>query len=188
MVPNDKKPSQSRAFYLIGGSLAALIIGFLISLTWGWILWNKPLWSGRVEAFAVHTLGDTWERQSRKLAGTHAVDCGRVRAHRSPDAATACALRAFHDSKPFRVRYDLRGIDSDVSAGLVYTPEGTMYGLVFDGDPEGQGGTSWSKQRTDKTPCPLPLHLYVNSNGRVNCFSKEVVPPHDIMSPNFESY
>ncbi|MGA3056219.1 MAG: hypothetical protein ABSD63_18585 [Candidatus Korobacteraceae bacterium] len=86
------------------------------------------------------------------------------------------------------MRYDLQGIDSDVSAGLVYTPEGKLYGLVFDGDPSGQGGTSWSRQRVEKMACPLPAQMYVNANGRLNCFGKEAVPPHDVMSPNFESY
>lgn len=86
------------------------------------------------------------------------------------------------------MRYDLQGFDSDVSAGLVYTPEGKLYGLEFDGDPFGQGGTSWSRQRAEKTLCPLPIHLYINSNGRLNCFTGKVVPPKDIMSPNFESY
>jgi hypothetical protein len=69
----------------------------------------------------------------------------------------------------------LQGIDSDVSAGLVYTPEGKLYGLVFDGDPLGQGGTSWSRQRVEKVLCPSPFQLYTNPNGRLNCFGKEVI-------------
>jgi hypothetical protein len=86
------------------------------------------------------------------------------------------------------VRYDLQGIDSDVSAGLVYTPERKLYGLVFDGDPAGRGGTSWSRQRVAELACPLPYQVYINPNGRLNCFSKEAVPPRNIMSPNLEPY
>jgi hypothetical protein len=174
--------------YEASGLLAAVvIIGFIGWLNYGWILWNTPAWTRRVEASALRSFGDAWERQSRKLGGPHAVDCGRVRIRSSPDSATQCALNAFHNGKPFRVRYDLQGIDSNVSAGLVYTPEGKMYGLTFDGDPYGQGGTSRSRQRTSQVTCPVPLHLFLNPNCRLNCFSEDVAP-HDVMSPNFESY
>ena len=108
-------------------------------------------------AFAVRSLGDAWERQSQSLSGPHATDCGRVGIRGNPKAATECALRSFREGKPFRVRYDLQGIDSDVSAGLVYTPDGKLYGLVFDGDPAGQGGTSWSRQSVERFTCHVPL-------------------------------
>ena len=187
--PAMKNPSKRRALCAAIGSFAAfLIIGFLVWLNYGWMLWNMPVWRNRIEAVALRRFGDAWERQSRRLSGPYAIDCGRVGVHRSPATATECALKAFYDSKPFRVRYDLQGLDSNVSAGLVYTPAGKMYGLTFDGDPYGRGGTSWSRQRTDQVECPVPLHLYVSSNCRLNCFSKEAVPPHSIMSPNFESY
>jgi len=78
--------------------------------------------------------------------------------------------------------------DSDVSAGLVYTPESKLYGLDFDGDPAGRGGTSLSRQRVEKVECPIPFHVYINPNGRLNCFSKQAVPPHSVMSPNLEPY
>ena len=172
----------------MGSAIATALIGFLIWLNYGWILWNMPVWEKHLGAFALRTLGDAWQSQSQKLSGPYAINCGRVGVFGNPKAATECVLKAFGGGKPFRVRYDLQGIDSDVSAGLVYTPEGTLYEVDFVGDPYGQGGTSWSTQRTDKVPCPMPAHLYVNPNGRLNCFTKEVVPPHDIMSPNFESY
>jgi len=123
-----------------------------------------------VEAFALHALGDDWERQSRKLSGPRAADCGRVGVRGSPTAATECALKAFREGKPFRVRYDLPGIDSDISAGLVYTPEGKLYRLNFDGDPSGgQGGTSWSRQRVGKAACPLPFQIYIDRDSHLNC-------------------
>lgn len=173
----------------MGSAIAtALILGFLIWLNYGWILWNMPAWEGRFGAFALHTFGDAWESQSQKISGPHAINCGRVGVRGNPKVATECALKAFREGKPFRVRYDLQGIDSNVSAGLVYSPEGKLYGLVFDGDPAGQGGTSWSRQRVERVACPVPFQMYVNPNGRLNCFGKDAVPPQDVMSPNFESY
>jgi hypothetical protein len=163
-------------------------VGFAIWLNYGWILWNFPTWKHQVEGYALLRFGDAWEMQSRQLGGPRAAECGRVGIHADPTVASACGLNAFHQGKPFRVRYDLQGVDSNLSAGLVYTPEGKLYGLVFDGDPIGRDGTSWSRQRTEKILCPSPFHLYSNSNGRLNCFDKEAARPHDIMSPNFESY
>ena len=49
---------------------------------------------------------DSMEKQSRKLAGKDAIDCGRVTIGASPKAATDCALKANAEGKPFRVRYD----------------------------------------------------------------------------------
>ena len=169
-------------------SVAGFACAFLVWFNYAWTLWNVPAWRHRLEGVALSTFGDTWERQSRTLIGSHATDCGRVGILSDPTTATECALKAFRARKPFRVRYDLQGIDSAVSAGLVFTPSHTLYALVFDGDPMGGGGTSWSRQRVEKEPCPQPYQLHVNSEGRLNCFQKEAVPPHDVMSPNAESY
>lgn len=165
-----------------------LVIGFVVWLNYGWILWNLPLWQRRAGKIAIATWGDAWEKKSQQLGGPHAINCGRIRIRENPEAATECALRAFRDGTPFRVRYDLRGIDSDVSAGLVYGSDRQLYALTFDGDPSGRGGTSWSRQRATKLLCPLPFRLYVNPNGRANCFTDRAVPPQNIMSPTLESY
>jgi len=198
VVSSGKKPVRRGRLLKVMGSavLATLILGSLIWLNYGWIwiFWNVQMqeknapWKTGFGGLALQAFGDDWERQSRKLSGPHATNCGRVGVRGNPKAATECALKAFREGKPFRVRYDLQGIDSAVSAGLVYTPEGKLYGLDFDGDPAGGGGTSWSRQRVGKMACPLPFQMYVNPNGRLNCFGKEAVPPHDVMSPNSESY
>lgn len=174
---------------LVGGAIVSTFaFAFLIWFNYAWALWSLPAWRYRLEAVALRTLGDAWERESRTLIGSHATDCGRVRIRANPAIATECALKAFRAGKPFRVRYDLQGIDSAVSAGLVFTPDHNLYALEFDGDPMGQGGTSWSRQRVEQEPCPQPYQLLVDPNGRLNCFQKEAVPPPDVMSPNAESY
>jgi hypothetical protein len=138
-----------------------------------------------VNVFASDT--DAMEEGSRKLAGPHAVDCGRVGIDKNPKSATDCALSAFNAGKPFRVRYDLQGIDSSVAAGLVLTPGGKLYGMSFDGDPMGGGGVSKERQRFTTIACPKPVHVSVTQSGRLNCF-----PPSkskgDIMSPTFSPY
>jgi hypothetical protein len=179
---------RRRLLTVSGLIVAALALAFVGWFNYGWLVWNLPPWQRRLEAAALRTFGDAWDRQSRRLSGTHATNCGRVRVRGDPRTATECALQAFRAGRPFRLRYDLQGIDSAVSAGLVYTPDHHMYRLVFDGAPSGQGGISWSRQHVEEEACPEPYQLQVNANGRLNCFGKEPVPPDDVMSPNVEPY
>jgi len=166
-TPENKPLGHKRSFTVFRSAVFVfLAVGFLVWYNCGWILQREK----QAEAFALHTFGDAWERQSRKLSGPHAIDCGHVSYRGNLTGANECALKAFGQRKPFRVRYDLRGLDSDISVGLVYTPDGKLYRLDFDGDPiRGQGGTSWSRQRVGKTACPLPLQMYINRDGYLNC-------------------
>jgi hypothetical protein len=113
---------------------------------------------------------------------------GRVEVQGDPKAATACALKAQSEGRPFRVRYDIMGYDSAVAGGIVRASTGQIYGLSFVGDPSGHGGISLFRQRVNKTPCPQPTHLWVNPKGRINCFQQQLSPPAGLMSPNFEPY
>ena len=132
--------------------------------------------------------GDVMERRSLQLATARAINCGRVEIHNDPKQATECALAANLAGAPFRIRYEIQGIDSDVAGGFVRTPSGQLFALSFDGDPQGGGGTSFVRQRVTVKECPTPYHLYVNPKGRLNCFQQHLSPPASIMSPNFESY
>jgi hypothetical protein len=126
------------------------------------------------------------ELQSTNLAGPDAVDCGRVPVGGDPKVATECALAAQRAGKPFRVRYDIRGIDSFIAVAIVRTPIGIVGTLQYDSDPMGGGGRAHEVVFPKR--CPAPVHLWVNPNGRINCFQKESSPPKDVMSPNAEPY
>jgi hypothetical protein len=111
VVSTGKKPLRRGGLLkVMGSAVVALILGFFVWWNYGWILWNMPAWERRLGAFALHTFGDAWESQSRKLSGPHAANCGRVGVGGNPKAAAECALKAFREGKPFRVRYDLQGI------------------------------------------------------------------------------
>jgi len=133
-------------------------------------------------------VGDRIEQESGLLMGKQGIDCGRVKVSGNPKSATECALKAQAEGKPFRVRYDIMGIDSAVAGGIVRTPAGQLYALSFDGDPAGQGGTSASRQVLGKAQCPQPIHLWVNPKGRINCFQQQLSGPRSVMSPNSEPY
>jgi hypothetical protein len=113
---------------------------------------------------------DLMEKRSQELSGMDSTDCGAVGVRENPQLATKCALRSFSEGKPFRVRYDLMGIDSDVAEGIASSAGGQVYELSFDGDPAGHEGTSRARQRAGVRNCPTPVHLWVNSNGRLECF------------------
>jgi hypothetical protein len=120
--------------------------------------------------------------------GRHGIDCGTVGIKVDPREATDCALKAQREGRPFRVRYNIRGIDSAVAGGVVRTPSGELYALSFVGNTSGTGATSLLEQYSSKSPCPQPYHLWVNSKGRINCFQPDLSYPTDIMSPNREPY
>jgi hypothetical protein len=116
----------------------------------------------------VPVIGDSMDWRSGWMAGLHGIDCGRVRVFGDPRTATACALKAQAEGKPFRVRYDIPGVDCAFAQGIVRTREGGLYALSYVGDPMG-GGISLLRQKADFSPCPQPQHLWVNPEGRINC-------------------
>jgi hypothetical protein len=97
-------------------------------------------------------------------------------------------MKAFLTDKAFRIRYDLQGYESDISAGLVRAKGGRMYTIRFDGDPWGKGGTSLFRQRVVTMECPQPAILRMSVGNRMTCFPAMPAPPSDIMAPNFEPY
>jgi hypothetical protein len=137
--------------------------------------------------YVARVTGDAMDWRSRLLAGFGSVTCGRVPIRGDASAATQCALKANAEGKPFRVTYNIQGIDEEVAGGIVRTPQGRLLGLSFYGCPIGCG-FSFLAQRVTITECPQPYHLYVNPKGRINCFQMGLSYPKDIMSPNFEPY
>ena len=121
--------------------------------------------------------GDLMDWRSHLLSGINSVNCGRVKIGGLASVATRCALQANAERKPFRVIYDLQGVDSWVAGGIVRTRDGRLLSLIYD-------GLSLPFQRIDVKPCPQPYHLYVNSEGRINCFQQEIPYPESLASPN----
>jgi hypothetical protein len=121
---------------------------------------------------------DRLERESKNLAGPSAIDCGRVEISGNPKTATDCALAAQKAGKPFRVRYDLHGVDSEVAVAIVRTPAGIVSTLSYDS----LGVLVFPK------PCPVPVQFSVTRSGRINCFPPDPSKHPDAMSPTAELY
>ena len=117
----------------------------------------------------IQTLGDVMEWKSRSIAGRNALNCGVVPIRGNADAATDCALRAYASHKPFRVRYGLQTYDTVMAAGVVASPDGRVYELIFSGGPP-TGGTDVFRQRVAVNTCPVPASLRRTPKGRISCF------------------
>jgi len=154
-----------------------------------WMLISVPT-VAVMTAIAVHYWNlygpDLLEERVRKIAGSNSINCGRVKIGEAPGAATACALTAHQAGQPFHVRYDIRGIDSQVSIAIVRDASGNVSALAYDSDIEGGGGRA--HQVVNMSACPRPFHLWVNPSGRINCFQPQTSPRARVMSPNAEPY
>ena len=129
-----------------------------------------------------------------KLAGPDAVDCGHVGIRQSPQGATDCGLKAFSENRPFRLSYQLQGIDSDVAVGVVYTKAGEAFGADFDSmgwDVSGlpKDHVLSAENHIITYPCPKPVKFRKTRTGRLTCFPiSKKKQTGNIMSPTFDPY
>ena len=138
----------------------------------GWLAVNAAAWvSGQTASFGSEQL----EKRSRELAGPNAVDCGRVALYKDPTHATKCALAANKAGKPFRVLYDVQGIDSFVAEAYVRLPDGTLEGLVWDSDPS--GGNRRGPGVVNVMGCPMPVQVYASPTGQLTCVAPKAFVP-----------
>jgi hypothetical protein len=87
------------------------------------------------------------------LAGTGAVNCGRVAVNGNSTATDQCVADAFSIKRAFFARYDLQGIDSLVSRLVAGTASGKVYFLLWDSDPS---GGSKAPETVDRNECMSP--------------------------------
>ena len=115
--------------------------------------------------------GDALDWRLRKLSSSTMTNCGRVGLNEDPSRSTQCVIEANHEGNPFRVRYDMRGKDSDVARGLVRLPSGAVIELGFDGNPTGSGGTLPFRQVVFERKCPTSEPIVIDKHGRASCVS-----------------
>jgi hypothetical protein len=124
---------------------------------------------------------EVMDQRLRKLAGPTAIACGHVKVNASPKNATACVRRAFSQGKPFYVRYDVIGIDAEIAGGLVSKGSHNAYAVSFDSIGLSTEGLTDSETMPDGshtvvTPCPKPVKIRKDSQGRATCFKKNQKP------------
>jgi hypothetical protein len=125
--------------------------------------------------------------------GGPALNCGWVGIKQNSNTASDCALRAFAQRSPFYVRYDLHGIDSQVSAGLAGDAGGDVYFVEYDSMGWETDGLPRAAEVTDEKhiytePCPSPVTLSKTQTGRLTCAKGDRNAGHNIMSPTLDPY
>ncbi len=136
-------------------------LNFVLALT----AWREPFTS------------EILDRSLRRVAGIAAKNCGHVRAPSSPKRATKCVLDQISRNRPFYVRYDEWGVDSEVAGGLAGNGTGVV-AMQFDSvgtSPDGYPAmtTSEYQNRLISLRCPKPLQLHKTESGRITCFMTE---------------
>lgn len=166
-----------------------ILIGTMFLLFLCWIALDafetaKPELFERVVA----RIGDDLDHKLKRVSGSHAIDCGRVRLRESPAAVSKCAMDANSQDKPFRARFDLKGIDAALAVGFARSPEGKLYAFDWDGNPYGGGYTLLFGQRLITIACPEKPGLYVDKLGQLNCIAPDPNYQPSIMDPQAEPY
>jgi hypothetical protein len=111
---------------------------------------------------------DGLERRAVEIAGSDSVDCGRVPPGGDRGVADACAVAAFRARRAFRGRYDVQGIDSTLSAGLVGDLKGEVHVISFDSDIHG-GSFLFRRESVVVDICPSPEIVQVGGKERLKC-------------------
>jgi len=102
---------------------------------------------------------DPVQRKLKELAGSGAIDCGRldVRAQdQQLSGAGTCATKAAQEKRPFYVGYDMPGM----STGVAGNSEGKLFAVQLQGASTGAQLASG----------PCPAELRIAKSGRATCF------------------
>ncbi len=94
-------------------------------------------------------------RELAQIAGPESLDCGMVRRGQDRSAAVACTDAALRGGKPFRVAFEVRGIDSRVMIGLARKAGSPVMQVLYDADSAG-GNKLIPSPATEVMPCSNP--------------------------------
>lgn len=152
--------------------LAVLTVTLFAGWWWyGSLVLNLPRYRYQFARWEMEHFGDRLDRTSRSLAGWRAVDCGHTRLRGDANPAIDCALYAFREHRAFRVRFDLQGINSSPSQGVVFTPAGEVVELFYDrrsSDSLLHG--YWVNERLYQRHCSTPVKLVVEREPLVGAW------------------
>jgi hypothetical protein len=75
-------------------------------------------------------------------------------------------VAAFRAGRPFYLRQDLQGIDSEVAEYYVFDGSGSMYRLLWDSDPSGGSGVG---AHITQQQCASPTVVVRDDFEQVSC-------------------
>jgi hypothetical protein len=75
--------------------------------------------------------GNLLGRESRRVVGAAALDCGRVPLNGSATKVNNCVNGAWAERRAFKARWELVGIDAQVEVGLLGTVDGRLFHFQY---------------------------------------------------------
>ena len=121
---------------------------------------TDPTWKACV-------LDDKLDCAVRELAGSGALNCGRVPLGKETSRANQCALDAFKKGTPFWIRYDIQpwdNLDPPAAVALLLTPDRELVEIASTGRRPPIYVTQFLNQKR----CISPSRLEVTAN-RLRC-------------------
>lgn len=112
--------------------------------------------------------------QLASLAGTDALNCGRVTRRQRPYVASECASKAFADNKPFYVSYDQNGWGTGYTVGFARDKNGNLSFVEYMNQgwppqPPSEAVRVSEDNHIRFGPCPKPQILFKVRNGELTC-------------------
>jgi hypothetical protein len=126
---------------------------------------NEPYRHYAAEQWRTIRSGNLLERESRRVVGTAALDCGRVPHDGSATKVNSCVASAWADRRAFKARWERLGIDAAIEDGLLGTADGRLFHFQY---LEGPYVPNW--RSVSIWECPKPVTLRVDRDtGTLNC-------------------
>jgi hypothetical protein len=127
---------------------------------------NEPYLHYAAEQWRTIRGGNLLERESRRVVGSTAVDCGRVPLNGSTTKLNNCVVSAWAEKRAFKARWQLLGIDAVVEDGLLGTSDGRLYQFQY---LEGPHVPNW--RRVGIFECPKPVTFKADTvTGALYCY------------------
>ena len=175
------KMSRSRK---IEAGIAVVVLAVLVWLITVWkheaFYTNRSMLDYASNRWTTLWFGDVLERESRRLAGPGAVNCGRAPAE-AAEKVNDCILRAAQQKqRPFWGSYTMGAIDYSVETAVVGTVEGRTYEITFM-----EGPYVPPESRFSRAECPQPRTLKLTDprdwdQGRLTCEKRNEYGPTPI--------
>jgi hypothetical protein len=126
---------------------------------------NEPYLHYAAEQWRTIRSGNLLERDSRRVVGTAALDCGRVPLNGSATKLNKCVVSAWTQRRAFKGRWQLLAVDAVVEDGLLGTADGRLYQFQY---LEGPYVPNWRSVRISE--CPKPVTFTADAvTGRLYC-------------------
>jgi hypothetical protein len=145
-----------RAVMAAGFGLLVLIAILYWAAKPAWL--NEPFLHYASEQWRTMRSGNLLERESRKIVGTAALDCGRVPLNGSATKLNTCIFREWAAKRAFKASWDLLGIDAVVEDGLLGTADGRLYHFQYL-----EGPNVPDYRLVNIRECPKPVTLRADS-------------------------